>query len=112
MFPGFVGFLGWSFTVGSQAQVAAAELYRSVLAGKERLPGERLDQGPVRQVQGRPGRLLCHADGQRVAAGVCGDRLGELLAQLRPATGVDEPSADCVRSLAGGLGWLARGARG
>ncbi len=87
MFLGFLWFLGWSFTVGGQAQVAAAELYRSVLAGKGRLPGERLDQGPVRQVQGRPGRLfVSYADGQRVAAGVCGDlpRLAAC-AQLAPS---------------------------
>ena len=73
-------------------------------AGHEGLPGERLDQAPVRQAESGSGRLGRQADGQRVAAGVGADRLGQLPAQLRPATGVDKPSADSVGSLAGGLG--------
>ncbi len=99
------GFLGWSFIVSGQAQVAAAEVHLRRAAGNRGLPGERLDQGPVRQAEGGPGRLRRQADGQRVAAGVGGDRLGQLSAQFRPAAGVDEPSARRVGKYARGRGW-------
>jgi hypothetical protein len=63
--------------------------------------GQRLDQRPVGQAEGGAGGLGRHADGQRVAFGVSGDRLGELALQADPAGRVGEPVTRHGRRAAG-----------
>jgi hypothetical protein len=79
--------------VRREAQVPAVESYprRRVLGRRQ--PGQGLDQGPVRQPEGGPGRLGRQADGQRVAPGVPGDHPGQLAAQFGPAGRIGEPAA-------------------
>jgi hypothetical protein len=69
---------------GPQVAVLDPELVRLI-------PGQRLGQRPVRQAERGAGGLERQADGERVAPGVGGDRLGQLAPQGGPAVRVGEP---------------------
>jgi hypothetical protein len=84
--------LEWLLRV-PEAQVPGVEPYSRPRILQRGRPGQRLDQGPIRQPEGGPGRLGRHADGQRVTPGVRGDHLGELAAQFAPADGIGQPAA-------------------